>query len=114
MEPFDCESINNVVLVGAAQKHSGVMKVERPLVTPAARCERAPLRARAVSPAGITTQRWSSGFRTLLRPGAGTALPCVVGPAGPNVRQTDTQGVSGPTQPTHSQEEAATSIEAKD
>lgn len=107
----DCRAINNAVLASAAQKHSGVMKVERPPVTPATRCARAPLRARAVSPAGITTQSWSSGFRAQLWPGAGMALPCEAGPAGLTLRQTDAQGVS---QPTHSQEEAATCIEAKD
>lgn len=81
-------------------------RVERPPVTPASRCERAPLRARAVSPAGITTQSWISGFRVQLWPEAGMVHPCEAVPAGLTLRQTDTQGVS---QPTHSQEEAATS-----
>lgn len=101
MEPFDCESINNVVVVGAVEKHSRVMKVERPLVTPAACCERTPLRARAVSPAGITTQRWSSGFRALLRPGVGTALPLCGWACGAK-READRHpgGSAGPLDPT--------------
>lgn len=62
------------------------MKGGRPPVTPAARCERAPLRVRAVSPAGITTQRRSSDFRAQLRPVR------LVASAGPTLRQTDTLG----------------------
>lgn len=77
-----CKPVNNAVLLGAVlQSCSRVMKVEGPTVTPAARCERAPLRARAVSPAGITTSALSSGFREEL-------WSSEARPAGP--RQTDT------------------------
>lgn len=86
----DWKSLNNVVLVISAQKHSGVQKGQRPLVTSDTCCERAPLRARAVFPAGIRTQCWSSGFRAQLWPGAGMVLPCEA--AGPALRQTSTRG----------------------
>lgn len=49
--------------LGAVQKQRRVMRAERPLVTPAPRCERALLRARAVSPAGITTQESKLWFQ---------------------------------------------------
>lgn len=45
--------------------------------------------------------------------GLGQRSPCDAGPAGPALRQTETLG-GGVSQPTYSQEEAATSTEAKD
>lgn len=46
--------------------------------------------------------------------GLGQRSPCDAGPAGPALRQTETLGGGVVSQPTYSQEEAATSTEAKD
>lgn len=66
-----------------------MIQAEGPTVTMAARCERAPFRASAVSPAGITTQLLSSGFRAELQPSEDSTV---------GLKQTDTLR-GQPTQP---------------
>lgn len=83
------------------------MKVERPPVTPAARCER--VRSEPGLSLQLGSQHNVGALVSEHDSGLGLALPCEAGHAGPTFRQTDTLGVSPLT---HSQEEAATSSEA--
>lgn len=73
-----------------------VLKAERPPVTPAAHCERAPTQTRRCLSSwdhNTTMELW---FQiTNLAWGLGQRSPCDAGPAGPALRQTETLGGGG-------------------